>query len=424
MLPIQPPPLMLAPNATVFSAIEQMNQVQVSDAVVVENQYLVGVFTAQDLIRAIVSGTPLTELTISQVMSAPPVTLLTSDVADSHAVRRSAWQHLRQHSPSCLPVVNDQGQFVGAVSLVDVLETSPTKEVHLSALLPLPARSSTKKVLRQAELANQFLWEVFPNLLIRMTRDGGYLDFLPAKAFKSFTPAPNLYGKTIFDVMPADFAHQRMHYIELALQTQHTQTYEFELEVDGEQRYQEAQITPSGEDEVLIIVRDITDRHQMESALRKSEERFQEIAKTVSQAFFIRCARTQQFLYVSPAYETLWERSCESLYADPNSWLEAVHPDDLPSLTQSLEQQFHGNPATREYRIVRSDGSIRWIKAVLSLIKDATGQPLRFIGITEDITECKQAEEKLKLSEQRLSLSLEVAEAGTWEWIIESDHSN
>jgi PAS domain S-box-containing protein len=164
----------------------------------------------------------------------------------------------------------------------------------------------------------------------------------------------------------------------------------------------------------IAAFQDITQRQQVEQlqhnyqrdlerqvaertkALQESEERFQEIASKINQLFFIRCAKSRQFLYVSPAYETIWGRTCESLYQHPESWLEAVHPDDRQQVLASIAQQFQGNNVTREYRIIRPDNSMRWIYTQVLLVRDEAGNPLRFIGFAEDITERKQAEEQLR----------------------------
>lgn len=137
-----------------------------------------------------------------------------------------------------------------------------------------------------------------------------------------------------------------------------------------------------------------------ELALQDSKTRFQEITRTVSQLFFIQSAKTGELLYISPAYEKIWGRTCESLYQSPESWLEAIHPDDRQLVIDSLEQQFQGNLVRREYRILRPDGEVRWIAADVSLVYDEQGAPLRFVGIAEDITERKQAEIQLQQAKE------------------------
>ncbi|WP_416666530.1 PAS domain S-box protein [Egbenema bharatensis] len=169
-------------------------------------------------------------------------------------------------------------------------------------------------------------------------------------------------------------------------------TYSPYVETDG---------TISG---VVVSVRNLTPLKQSEAALRESEERFREIAQTVNQLFFVRSAQSGQFLYISPAYEKIWGRTCESLYQDPDSWLAAIHPEDRPLVLNSLQTQFQGQSAQREYRIIRPDGVIRWISAEISLTQDEAGQPVRYTGFAEDITDRKQLELSLRsqAEEERL----------------------
>ncbi|GAB4368164.1 MAG: hypothetical protein Kow00121_07070 [Elainellaceae cyanobacterium] len=153
---------------------------------------------------------------------------------------------------------------------------------------------------------------------------------------------------------------------------------------------------------------DVTNRKQAEEALRESEKRFQEIASTIDQFFFVRSVTNRQFLYVSPAYETIFGRTRASLYENPESWAEAVHPDDRSLVQASVKRQFEGNSVSREYRILRPDGSIRWISTQLVIVQDPEGKPLRLVGSAADITDRKQAEEKVSILNQRLQHLIQV----------------
>ncbi|MFP4297135.1 MAG: PAS domain S-box protein [Spirulinaceae cyanobacterium] len=153
---------------------------------------------------------------------------------------------------------------------------------------------------------------------------------------------------------------------------------------------------------VLGVIEDIHDHKLAQEALRLSEERFQEIAATLEQFFFVRCCQTGQYLYLSPAYEKIWQRSRTSLYADPTSWIELVHPEDQDLVFSSIAEQQKGKSAYREYRIIRDNGEIRWIRAHVQVICAENGKPLRTIGIAEDITTLALQRQELARSNAEL----------------------
>ena len=91
----------------------------------------------------------------------------------------------------------------------------------------------------------------------------------------------------------------------------------------------------------------------------------------------------------------IWGRTCESLYQEPKSFLDTVHPEDKDRVMRSLEKKSQGE-VEEVYRIVRPDGSIRWIKDRSFPIYDDSGKTHRIVGIAADITDLKLGEEKLK----------------------------
>ncbi len=170
-------------------------------------------------------------------------------------------------------------------------------------------------------------------------------------------------------------------------------------------------------DELSTLLENLLQENQELNAkldqLQDREGRFRQIAENVREVFFMISAETDEILYISPAYEEVWGRTCESLYENPQSWLSAIHPEDSFKAIATLETQFRtGDEFQEEYRIVRPDASIRWIWVRAFPIRDAKGQVHRFVGIAEDITQRKQAEQALRESEEQFRLTFELAPIG------------
>lgn len=128
------------------------------------------------------------------------------------------------------------------------------------------------------------------------------------------------------------------------------------------------------------------DRHEF-------AEQFRELMARLQQIFWIKSAADDAVLYVSPAYATISGRTCQSLYDDFRSFLDAVHPQDRERVARAMAGQRETSGYEEEYRIVRPDGAVRWIRARSYPIRDAEGTISRFAGIGEDITDRKALEQ-------------------------------
>ena len=129
------------------------------------------------------------------------------------------------------------------------------------------------------------------------------------------------------------------------------------------------------------------------TAWQPAEASFRQLAEHIQEVLWMIDQRTQELIYISPMYQQIWGRTCQSLYKQPHSFLDAVHPEDRERVVAALERQRHGEETAIEYRIVRPDGSVRWIWDRGFPIKDASGQVYRTTGIAQDITRRKRAEE-------------------------------
>jgi PAS domain S-box-containing protein len=143
-------------------------------------------------------------------------------------------------------------------------------------------------------------------------------------------------------------------------------------------------------------ISDITKHKQVENALKESEARFLQIAENISEVFWLFDLQEQRVLYVSPAYDQIWGRSRESLYERYDEWVESIHTEDMKHALETFNHILDtGGGEPREYRIVRPDGTERWISDTGYAVKDGDGKIVRITGIAEDITERKKAEEAL-----------------------------
>jgi len=153
--------------------------------------------------------------------------------------------------------------------------------------------------------------------------------------------------------------------------------------------------------QLLGIVRDLSVRRQAEQALRDSEERFRQIAENIQEVFWMFNPGDGQILYVSPAYEQVWGRTCESLYESTSGWMEGIHPDDRARVIAAVTKRRVNGDYHEVYRVVRPDKTVRWVRDRAFPIRDKQGGIYRIVGTAEDITEHRQLEEQL-LRTQRL----------------------
>ncbi len=148
-------------------------------------------------------------------------------------------------------------------------------------------------------------------------------------------------------------------------------------------------------------IQDITKRKEAENELRASNERFNQLANNITDAFWIRSPDMQTVQYVSPAFETIWGRPVEYLYTHPHEWADFIVPEDRDRVVSTFAELTGGREKLDlEYRIMRPGGEVRWIRSRGYQVRNAEGELTRNIGIVTDITERKQAEAELRQAQK------------------------
>ncbi|MDR3458141.1 MAG: PAS domain-containing protein [Verrucomicrobiae bacterium] len=151
-----------------------------------------------------------------------------------------------------------------------------------------------------------------------------------------------------------------------------------------------------GEKSRQALLSVLEDEKRSGQNLRTSEERFRQLAENINEVFWIIDPATHQMLYISPAYEKIWGRTCASLYQTPHTWLDAIHPDDRGRIAQASSTKQSDGRYDEIYRIVRPDKSERWVHDRAFPIRNQAGEVYRVVGTAEDITDRRKLEEQLR----------------------------
>ncbi|MGH9385895.1 MAG: PAS domain-containing hybrid sensor histidine kinase/response regulator [Vicinamibacterales bacterium] len=141
---------------------------------------------------------------------------------------------------------------------------------------------------------------------------------------------------------------------------------------------------------------DLTEPRALDETAQDNLANFRELAENIQDVFYHYDPQQRRMLYVSPAYETVWGRSRASLYGSAETFLGDIHPDDVQFVVQASLRHRAGAPTDIEYRIVRPDGAIRWIRDHAYPASAEAGRAVRVVGIARDVTEYKRTGDKIR----------------------------
>lgn len=255
-------------------------------------------------------------------------------------------------------------------------------------------RKQVETALRQSEAKNRAILTAIPDLLLRVNRNGSCVDCMLPKspATGKFIPIVD----HLSEVLPSDSLQYQLQRIEQALTTGELQTWEHQVPKDGFLCDEEVRLVPCGEDEVLIVVRDISDRKRAEMALRQTEQKFKGAFDSLSVGM--------SFVSVSGGFQEVNARLCQMLGYSESQLLslrleDIIHPDDRQGDLHLTEQLFAGEILNYqvEKQFLCADGRSFWGLLSVGLMRDTQQLPLYLIANVTDISDRKRAEKELEL---------------------------
>jgi PAS domain S-box-containing protein len=148
----------------------------------------------------------------------------------------------------------------------------------------------------------------------------------------------------------------------------------------------------------MDLTLEINERNKIEEALKESETLFRQLTENIRNVFYVIDPEERKITYVSPAFEEVWGRSRESIYNNYKIWIDSVFDEDKERVIAAVEKQKSTGLFDEQYRIVKMDGDVRWIKVNAFPVHDNNGNIKRITGVAEDITERKNFEQQIEAS--------------------------
>ncbi|MDO8705524.1 MAG: EAL domain-containing protein [Sulfuricaulis sp.] len=316
-----------------------------------------------------------------------------------------------QHPPmkNLLAVpISQEGQVYGRVYLCDKTDHTPFADedekiaAHFADALALTLAYHRARAERnQAEARSHAFIEAIPDLLFRIRGDGTYLDYKPAQDFPTLVPPSEFLGKKILDVLPRDVAEESMRLIRRVFETATVQTQAYQLPVNGEARDYEARIAPSGEDEVIVMVRDVTERRRAEQQMLL----FSSVVVQTADSVMI-TDHNAIIQYVNQAFEQITGFSnAEAVGKKPNIVKSGQHDADFyRRLWDTIER---GQAFRAIFTNRRKDGTLYYEEKTITPIKDPEGRISHFVSTGKDITARMQAEQENQRTQHFLNSVVE-----------------
>ncbi len=269
-------------------------------------------------------------------------------------------------------------------------------------------REEVAASLRKSEAEKAAIIRAVPDLMFRIHRDGTLLGAHSRDESMLYSPREMFVGKKVNEVLPPDVAHRAMIAIENVFSTGETEIFEYELAIQGKNCYFEDRIIAISDEEVLSIIRDITEREKLFQELATDKRRLADIIKGTNAGTWewnIQTGETQfNEIWAEMLGYTLDEISPVSI----ETWVKFAHPDDLKVSDELLKKHFNGELSyySFESRMRHKNGDWIWVLDRGKVHEwDKDGKPLLMSGTHQDISD------QIRIQEALLKAKIEAEKA-------------
>ena len=398
-------PIIVAPNILVLDAIRLMNQLLDSSAskqptdqillearascvLVVDGSKLIGIFSKLDVMHLVQKQVNLQSVQIVDVLSDCPMVIRRSQIQDLESMLNLLHGSRCRHQP----VLDDFDKIIGVATLDSIL---------------FAKNRLAEDTLVNVEAQKRAVLNAIPDLIYRISADGIYLECFSSNYVTDLLPSDfDPINKHFSDVLPNDLANRKLHAIEQAIATNKIQSFEQQWNINGQIQYEEVQIVKVNDQEVLTIIRNISDRKQSEEALRESEMRFRSVFDNAAVGISV-AALDGKHLAVNQAL-------CQMLGYTENelqvlTFQEITHPDDLEidlyHYQKLLSNEIDGFHI--EKRFCHKNGQFIWGLMSVSIVRDPENQPMYDIALIQNINELKTTQQELYRLNQELETRIQ-----------------
>jgi PAS domain S-box-containing protein len=300
-------------------------------------------------------------------------------------------RQLRRHFGDQFRIPEEWQGFIDTVN--DAYQESDMDRGMIERSLEL---SSQELIQANSEVHAIFL--AIPDLLFRLDSEGRILNYKAGITTDLLLNPKELLGKRIQDIPLKQVGDKFSEAIQHVRETKAIINLEYSLPTQDQSLFFEARLVPLPEDQIVVIIRNITERKLAEEALQTSELRFKTLTETAPVGIF-GTDGAGVTNYVNPRWCEISRLNNQEALG--NGWLAAVHPDDRPHLAEGWQRATSGQTTSNaEYRFLHKDGSITFVEGHAVPQKNKSGLIVGYIGTVTDITERKRAEEALRKKEE------------------------